>query len=52
MPHMLLGKYKNKYIGTIGDVGILVFTQKSFHVLGDGGLIITNNTNLYKRYYY
>ena len=28
----------------------LVFTLESFHVLGDGGLIITNNTNLYKNF--
>ena len=23
--------------------------RKSFHVLGDGGLIVTNNTSLYKK---
>ena len=48
--HAFGTKYKNKYIGTIGDVGIFsLHPRKNFHVLGDGGLIITNNTNLYKR---
>lgn len=48
--HAFGTKYKNKYIGTIGDVGIFsLHPRKSFHVLGDGGLIITNNTNLYKK---
>ena len=48
--HAFGTKYKNNYIGTIGDVGIFsLHPRKSFHVLGDGGLIITNNTNLYKK---
>ena len=48
--HAFGTKYKNKYIGTIGDVGIFsLHPRKSFHVLGDGGLIITNNTELYKK---
>ena len=47
--HAFGTKYKKNYIGTIGDVGIFSLHLKSFHVLGDGGLIITNNTNLYKK---
>ena len=48
--HAFGTKYKNNYIGTIGDVGIFsLHPRKSFHVLGDGGLIITNNTKLYKK---
>lgn len=48
--HAFGTKYKNKYIGTIGDVGIFsLHPRKSFHVLGDGGLIVTNNTKLYKK---
>ncbi len=48
--HAFGTKYKKNYIGTIGDVGIFsLHPRKSFHVLGDGGLIITNNTNLYKK---
>lgn len=48
--HAFGTKFKDKFIGTIGDVGIFsLHPRKSFHVLGDGGLIITNNTNLYKK---
>ena len=48
--HAFGTKYKKNYIGTIGDVGIFsLHPRKNFHVLGDGGLIITNNTNLYKK---
>lgn len=48
--HAFGTKYKNDYIGTVGDVGIFsLHPRKNFHVLGDGGLIITNNTNLYKK---
>ena len=48
--HAFGTKYKNKFIGTIGDVGIFsLHPRKSFHILGDGGLIVTNNTNLYKK---
>ena len=49
--HVYNTKYKNRFIGTIGDVKeYLAFIQeKSFHILGDGGLIVTNNTNLFKK---
>ena len=48
--HAFGTKYKNKFIGTIGDVGIFsLHPRKSFHILGDGGLIVTNNTKLYKK---
>lgn len=48
--HAFGTKYKNNYIGTIGDVGIFsLHPRKTFHVLGDGGLVITNNTKLYKK---
>jgi dTDP-4-amino-4,6-dideoxygalactose transaminase len=42
--------YYNQQIGTIGDVGVFsLHPRKSFHVLGDGGLIVTNNSALYKK---
>ena len=48
--HAFGTKYRNNYIGTIGDVGIFsLHPRKSFHILGDGGLIVTNNTKLYKK---
>ena len=43
-------KYHNKFLGTVGDVGVFsLHPRKSFHVLGDGGLIVTNNSKLYKK---
>ena len=48
--HAFGTKYNDKFLGTIGDVGIFsLHPRKNFHVLGDGGLIVTNNTNLYKK---
>ena len=48
--HAFGTKYKNKYLGTIGDVGIFsLHPRKNFHVLGDGGLIVTNNSKLYNK---
>ena len=47
--HSFGAKYDNKYIGTLGDVGVFsLHPRKTFHVFGDGGLIVTNNTKLYK----
>ncbi len=48
--HAFGTKFKNKFIGTVGDVGIFsLHPRKNFHVLGDGGLVVTNNTKLYKK---
>ena len=48
--HAFGTKYRNKFLGTIGDVGVFsLHPRKSFHILGDGGLIVTNNTKLYKK---
>ena len=48
--HAFGTKYKNKFLGTIGDVGVFsLHPRKSFHILGDGGLVVTNNTRLYKK---
>ena len=48
--HAFGAKYKNNYLGTIGDVGIFsLHPRKNFHVLGDGGLIVTNNSKIYKK---
>jgi aminotransferase EvaB len=43
-------KYKNKFCGTIGDTGCFSFyPTKILGAYGDGGLILTNNLNLYKK---
>ena len=48
--HAFGTKYKNKFLGTIGDVGVFsLHPRKSFHILGDGGLVVTNNTKLYNK---
>ena len=48
--HAFGTKYKNNYIGTIGDVGIFsLHPRKNFHVLGDGGIIVTKNKKLFKK---
>lgn len=48
--HSFGAKYNNKYLGTLGDVGVFsLHPRKTFHVFGDGGLIVTNNTKLYKK---
>ena len=37
-------------MGTIGDVGLFsMHPRKNFHVYGDGGLIVTNDTKLYTK---
>ena len=48
--HAFGGKYKNKYLGTFGDVGIFsLHPRKNLHVFGDGGIIVTKNKKLYKK---
>ena len=48
--HAFGTKYYNQSLGTIGRVGVFsLHPRKSFHVLGDGGLIVTNDTKLYNK---
>jgi dTDP-4-amino-4,6-dideoxygalactose transaminase len=39
-------KYKNKYAGTIGDIGCFSFHARKGINTGEGGLVVTNNKNL------
>ena len=42
--------YKGQPVGTIGDIGCFSFCQdKIISTGGEGGLVLTNNTSLYKR---
>tara|TARA_Y100000992_G_C21253525_1_gene487234 strand:+ start:281 stop:1411 length:1131 start_codon:yes stop_codon:yes gene_type:complete len=43
-------KYKNKFCGTIGKLGCFSFyPTKILGAYGDGGLVLTNDYNLYKK---
>jgi perosamine synthetase len=45
----LLGKYKGRFSGTIGDMGIFSFERSKHMTTGNGGMIITNNAELAER---
>lgn len=42
-------KYKNKYCGTFGDISTFSFYANKQITTGEGGMISTNNVNLYKK---
>ena len=44
-----LAKYKDKYVGTIGDIGIFSFNYHKHIHTGEGGIVTTNNENLAKK---
>ena len=45
-----LGKYKNKFVGTIGDIGCFsFFPTKNLGAFGDAGAIITDNLKIYQK---
>ena len=41
-------KYKNKYVGTSGDIGVYSLDFAKTITTGEGGLIVTNNKKLHK----
>jgi perosamine synthetase len=41
-----LGKYKDKYVGTIGDIGVFSLNYHKHIHTGEGGVIITDNDDL------
>ena len=46
----LCAKYKNKKVGLIGDLGCFSFhPQKHLTVLGDGGMVVSNNAELVEK---
>ena len=47
--HSFLSMYKNKFAGTIGDIGVFSFHETKNLVGGQGGAISINNTKLIKR---
>ena len=44
----LLGRYKSRYTGTIGDIGCFSFQASKQLSLGDGGMATTQNEKYYK----
>jgi dTDP-4-amino-4,6-dideoxygalactose transaminase len=40
---------KEKYAGTFGDIGCYSFTQGKHFTCGEGGAIVTNNEDLYRK---
>jgi perosamine synthetase len=44
-----MGKYKGKYVGTIGDIGIFSLNYHKHIHTGEGGVIITNDAGLAER---
>ncbi len=47
--HAFLGKYKNKFLGTFGDIGVFSFHETKNIVGGQAGCISINRSNLIKR---
>lgn len=43
------GKYKNKFLGTIGDAGAYSFNYYKVITAGEGGALVTQNRELYER---
>jgi len=47
--HAFLGKYKKKFLGTFGDIGVFSFHETKNIVGGQAGCISVNNSKLIKR---
>ena len=43
-------KYKNKYCGSFGDISVLSFYANKHITTGEGGMLLTNNSNLDKKF--
>ena len=43
------GKYKGKYAGTIGDIGVLSFNANKIITTGGGGMVVGNNKELVEK---
>lgn len=50
--HSFLAKYKNKFLGTIGDIGVFSFHETKNLVGGQAGCISVNNLSLRRRVNY
>ncbi len=43
------GRYKGKYVGSVGDIGINSFQQSKTITSGEGGAVITSDPKLFER---
>lgn len=43
------GRYKGKYAGTIGDIGVLSFNANKIITTGGGGMVVGNNEELVEK---
>ena len=43
------GRYKDKYVGSMGDIGINSFQLSKSITSGEGGAVVTNDTELFER---
>ena len=47
-----LAVYNNQYAGTFGDIGVFsLYPTKNLGALGDAGIVVTNNLDLFKKMY-
>lgn len=44
----LFSKFNEQYVGTFGDIGCFSFQATKTITMGEGGAIVTNNTDLYE----
>ncbi|WFR56789.1 dTDP-4-amino-4,6-dideoxygalactose transaminase [Anaerocolumna sp. AGMB13025] len=45
----VMAKYKDKYLGTIGDIGCYSFHETKNYQMGEGGAIVLNNEKYFER---
>ncbi|MFO7902969.1 MAG: DegT/DnrJ/EryC1/StrS family aminotransferase [Planctomycetota bacterium] len=43
------GRYRGKYLGSLGDIGISSFQQSKTITAGEGGAVVTNDPELFER---
>ena len=49
----IFSRYKNKYCGTLGDIGCLSFHEtKNYNAGGEGGALVVNNKDLVERAFF
>ncbi|MDH7571414.1 MAG: DegT/DnrJ/EryC1/StrS family aminotransferase, partial [Armatimonadota bacterium] len=46
--HALFARYRGRYTGTLGHIGVFSFQQSKHLATGDGGMIVTNDDALHE----